>query len=181
MSRAGSPAWGLLLRGREHAALWHEHREAIVAGWIGGRPGSRPHAWWRRDATEPRELVAGAGRVVPWGPDRYEWIWRNYFGLPHTIDLDVDDPPVFESEAAYLRRLSLLEREETRRLRPSAFEPEGMQIIVADWVTPPRAIGYRPFSADGVEGYVGDGLSDGIERPPLFNYQDGDTESGEDD
>jgi hypothetical protein len=37
--------------------------------------------------------------------------------------LDPDDPPVYESEAAYLRRHRLLTPDEERRLKPRDFEP----------------------------------------------------------
>lgn len=37
--------------------------------------------------------------------------------------IDPDDPPLFESEPAYLRRLGFLGQEEEAALEPSAFDP----------------------------------------------------------
>jgi hypothetical protein len=45
---------------------------------------------------------------------------------PYGYALDPSDPPRFESEAAYLRRLKLLLPGEARRLRPRDFIPEAV-------------------------------------------------------
>lgn len=41
---------------------------------------------------------------------------------------DPDDPPIFESEAAYLARHGLMSAAERRRLTPAAFEPEALNL-----------------------------------------------------
>ena len=38
--------------------------------------------------------------------------------------IDKSNPPRFESQASYLRRLGLLAPGEERRVKPAAFEPE---------------------------------------------------------
>jgi hypothetical protein len=142
--------WDAMIKlgGVRAQALWCEHQDDLLAYWISTRPGCRPAAWWQWTATEPRQLVAGAGRVTPWAPDHWEYVWRGSWGLLHTTELDLDDPPYFESQPAYLRRLRLLSPDEARRLRPDAYEPEAVQLVVADWLTPPKVIGYLPFPAE---------------------------------
>ena len=49
-----------------------------------------------------------------------KWFEGNFEGLPP----DPNDPPKFESQAAYLKRHGLLEPGEERRLNPADFEPE---------------------------------------------------------
>jgi hypothetical protein len=41
--------------------------------------------------------------------------------------IDVADPPIFESEAAYLKRLRLLLPGEARRLRRADYAPEAIR------------------------------------------------------
>ena len=33
---------------------WEKHRENILTQWIAANPGTRPWAWWKFDAPEPR-------------------------------------------------------------------------------------------------------------------------------
>jgi hypothetical protein len=44
--------------------------------------------------------------------------------VPAFDSVDVDDPPVFESQASYLLRLGLLDASERRRLTAADFAPE---------------------------------------------------------
>lgn len=48
------------------AAVWREHRDAILASWIAERPGTRPAQWWRFDAPA-------------WPPDEQPARWRNAY------------------------------------------------------------------------------------------------------
>src|SRR5215216_2401874 len=34
---------------------WHAVSDDVLAAWIEARPGSRPPAWWRFEALEPRQ------------------------------------------------------------------------------------------------------------------------------
>jgi hypothetical protein len=95
-------------------ALWREHRDELLADWIAERPGSRPPVWWQVEAPEPRRQLSGRGVVVS---ERY----RNLdaplaHGVPLFFEIDLDDPPSFESEASYLGRLNLLVTGESRWL-----------------------------------------------------------------
>ena len=42
-------------------AAWNELRDSILADWAEEWPSSRPSAWWRYDAPEPRRRVGGVG------------------------------------------------------------------------------------------------------------------------
>ncbi len=54
-------------------ALWSEHRELLLAEWIGKNPGTRPQAWWlfddttddRHDDESEVEYLARIGELQP--------------------------------------------------------------------------------------------------------------------
>jgi hypothetical protein len=95
--------------------LWREHGSAVLAAWIRARPGTRPAAWWRCDAPEPRRRLAGVGEPKLNG---------RHLGVPaEWFSVDPENPPLFESEPAFLRRHGLLQPGEVRRLKPGDFEP----------------------------------------------------------
>jgi hypothetical protein len=112
--------------------LWELHRDVILAEQVKDNPGTRPALWWRYDAPrlpvgrfpghhrdgqlpEPRLRTGGTGTPVAATSAAYA------YGLPTAwIDFDEDDPPTFESEAAYLKRHGLLMAGEERR---ADFEP----------------------------------------------------------
>ena len=119
------------LQGRPNARqLWEEHGAAVLAVWIGAKPGTRPPGWWKIEAPQPRLRLGGIGE--PWTL-RDMWlgvpaIWsRPVRGDLHGARepaFDPGNPPIYESEAAYLRRLDLLRRGEARRLTPADFKPQ---------------------------------------------------------
>jgi hypothetical protein len=121
-------------RYHDRQKTWETHRDTILAAWLLAHPGTRPHAWWRRDAPEPRRRLGGVGEPYSDG------LWYGvpaYWTTPSLAALggiatDPDDPPVYESEAAFLERLGLLTDEERRRLPADAFEPEVLDWIVVD-------------------------------------------------
>ena len=112
--------------------LWEEYRAAILAEWIEAHPGTRPSLWWKYDAPrvttttagryagtltgarmiEPRQLLSGSGsprHEVTANAPSYR------YGIPHWFG-DLDDPPLFESQHAYLKRHGLLEPGERKPL-----------------------------------------------------------------
>jgi hypothetical protein len=128
----------------EHRAggLWREHREQIVEAWITEYPGTRPSHWWAVESTEPRRRLGGTGtpcherlahgehyeRGVP-----DQWIRQSdidvyaLIGSPLDVPaLDPTDPPLYESEAAYLERLGLWLPGERRRVPKKDFQPESV-------------------------------------------------------
>ncbi len=99
-------------------ADWFAARDEVLAGWVAEWPGTRPNAWWLFDAPEPRAQIGGAAGAI--GPGA-----ALVFGLPKywALHWSPDDPPEFESEPTYLRRLGLLTAGEARRLTESDYEP----------------------------------------------------------
>jgi hypothetical protein len=118
--------------------LWNQNRDAILAEHVQENPGTRPALWWQYTAPrspvgtyrgchydgqlpEPRKRLGGVGTPA------YEC--RNVkpsfaCGIPDVwVDLDENDPPTFESQAAYLKRHGLLFAGEEKR---SDFEPESV-------------------------------------------------------
>lgn len=87
----------------DKARQWSEHGERALAVWIADYPGTRPDNWWRYAAPEPRRQLSGTG--VPRGGHRW---WPASQGVPVIIGTDDSDPPVFETDRAYLERLGLL-------------------------------------------------------------------------
>jgi hypothetical protein len=116
---------------------WNLMRAQILAPWVEQHPGTRPTCWWTFDSPAPRVRLGGVGdrlsEVMAHSPSLS-------FGLPaegwltcalvetyrvrlHTqlwnrvqgragVPLDPDNPPTFESQTTYLRRLTLLTEHE---------------------------------------------------------------------
>jgi hypothetical protein len=119
--------------------LWQTVREQILAGWIVDHPGTRPSLWWELDAprqpagahkgwwydgtlVEPRRRTGGTG-VAAWDGG-FAIVPHFSYGLPTAwATFDKNDPPRFESEAAYLDRHALLAPGERKLLKEAAFEP----------------------------------------------------------
>ncbi len=119
-------------------ALWRKVKKEILADWIQRTPCSRPWAWWQCDAPRkdtglgawfeplpvPRRQLAGVGQTtVEVDPATVPTFDR---GIPDFAEIDEDDPPMFESEAEYLRRHGFLTPAETKYLagHPELLEPE---------------------------------------------------------
>lgn len=135
-------------------ALWQDHRAELLAEFVAEHPGSCPWAWWRFEAPEPRRRLGGIGtpaaEVLAYAPEircgiPSRWVSEQdvaYYtgravdvhGCPigqefrghdfRGVAIDPDDPPRFESEAAFLDRHGLLSAAERLRLPADAFEPE---------------------------------------------------------
>lgn len=116
---------------------WGQLRDEIVASWAEQRPGTRPTAWWRFDASEPRRRVGGTGQAafeVLADAEAYEmgipisWVepWHVDLYGPHFAGKPIDpsDPPAFEAQSTYLQRLGLALPGELERLTPADFLPE---------------------------------------------------------
>lgn len=105
-------------------------------------PGTRPAVWWRFEA-EQQKLLSGAGvpawAVLAYGP-AYEC------GLPTLwAGFEEDDPPVFESQAEYLRRQNLLTTAEVKVL--TADDYQRTDVLPADF----EVLG-GPFDGPDAEG-----------------------------
>lgn len=121
--------------------LWASHGAQIVREYAKEYPGTRPDRWWFSAAPpEPRKRLGGTGTPMRprlgGGEQQFyrgvpnEWITADcvaaYRRIGRPLDvpaIDEHDPPTFESEATYLRRLGLLLPGELRRLNAPDFEP----------------------------------------------------------
>lgn len=84
--------------------LWLQHERRLIATWTLERPGTRPELWWLFFASESRQRLGGTGTPYP------AYIGAA-FGIPlgwNPGTIDPRDPPRFEGQGAYLRRLGLL-------------------------------------------------------------------------
>jgi hypothetical protein len=121
----------------DFAALWREFADDIVDKHVAASPGTRPHRWWGFSAPERRRRLGGIG--TPRHQDTpvflchelgvpLDWIWddsEEWYRLNGTL-LDLADPPIYESQAAYLERLELLLPGERKRLKPKDFKPQSV-------------------------------------------------------
>jgi hypothetical protein len=139
----------------ELATLWEAHSERILAEHVTNCPGTRPARFWQYEAVEPRQRLGGTGTpasdVLAYKPAfRYGlpavWITQRdvkYYGgtavdihgapvgdlYPSNftgVAIDPNDPPTFESQAAYLKRHGLFLAGEERRLRKANWEAESV-------------------------------------------------------
>src|ERR1019366_9844751 len=117
--------------------VWNRARGECLGAWLKDHSGTRPAVWWRFDAPrlpfgtwpgcfwdgrlqEPRKQISGAGcdasAISAYMPT-FE------LGLPSCwAAFEEADPPVFESQAAYLRRHGLLTPHEVRVLTAADYE-----------------------------------------------------------
>jgi hypothetical protein len=114
-----------LLQDKVIKKLWDESRDKIMASWISKHPGTRPLLWWRFDSSGDRERIGGKGQMT-W--EKWPSVMPTFEkGTPSSwAEIDPDDPPRFESEAAYLLRHDLLSAQEKKYLvsHPELMEPE---------------------------------------------------------
>jgi len=108
--------WELFDLGEEHRIAWLAIAELAVPEWIRFYPGTRPPMWWQFSAPELRRMtggtfteVVGAHRCQPTGVP---------YGAP-----DWNDPPMVESQPAYLDRLNLWLPGEQARVTKEDFAP----------------------------------------------------------
>lgn len=104
-------------------AAWFAHRDQLLAFWLQdpetvnstpapGGPGTRPWAWWRYEAPGLRRELGNA-------PLKPCPVSGESFGIPlgyRHPGYDPDDPPIYETEAAYLARHGLLTADERAQL-----------------------------------------------------------------
>jgi hypothetical protein len=127
------------MRGASKNSAWEAIRDELLAEWIGESPGTRPWGWWEHDAPRhdtgtyfeplpvPRRRLGGKGQTTP---EKYPAMVP-YFdkGIPSSwAEIDPDDPPVFESEASFLKRHGLFIANEEKRIPAYAWEIERVEI-----------------------------------------------------
>lgn len=120
--------------------IWIDWRDEVLEKFIRDFPGKRPWAWWRFDASEPRRpRVGGKGDLIPTSDHnmdlkfgifrRRDFFSERFLRAVNTGDrkfeaYDPEDPPTFESQASFLRRLSLFLLGEEERLTGADFVDE---------------------------------------------------------
>ncbi len=84
--------------------IWDDVKSDLLKKFIKDHPCCRPWAWWKLDTPERRQQTGGSGDG--WTPG----MAMDYEGLPKywQLDWNKENPPTFESEAAYLERHGLL-------------------------------------------------------------------------
>jgi hypothetical protein len=124
--------------------FWLTHGEEITADWAVTRPGTRPSFWWKFSAPrwatwdaalgEPRAQVGGAGEAVHRRSCALRLNLLHYaIGVSQEWrGTDPADPPMVESQAAYLRRHGLFLPGEARRLSAADYVPELVRIAGGD-------------------------------------------------
>jgi hypothetical protein len=88
------------------AAGWRQIGAALVVWHVEECPGSRPWAWWRLEAPEPRRLYTGEPHMCP--ARQRHGAAADYFGAPHVYGCTECFIERYESQAHFLRRLGLL-------------------------------------------------------------------------
>lgn len=136
-------AIGPLLDCERSDELWEDHKAAVLAYWLQHHPCTRPRLWWEFDA--PKELIeredsgplciplrrrlGGAGKIDCSKVFTYHHSF--IIGLPkYFTGIDPDNMPVYESQAAYLKRHNLLDEDEAAYLadHPELLEPEVLRV-----------------------------------------------------
>lgn len=111
---------------------WEQHRGEIMRGWAERHPGRRPFAWWAWDVPvgpdgEPLTRLLIVGTAEPRRGYKPEYRW----GIPLLEAKSLDRAARFESEAAFLKRLGLLEPGEEKRIASAAWLPVAVEIPVS--------------------------------------------------
>lgn len=138
------------------SSLWADHSARIVAEHVSDHPGTRPARWWQYEDVEPRRRLGGTGTpasdvlaymptfsfglptiwISRWQVKYYSGIAVDIHGCPiggltptkgfKGVAIDPNNPPTFESQAAYLKRHSLFLPGEERRLKKADFVAESV-------------------------------------------------------
>jgi hypothetical protein len=103
---------------------WQQLRSELLREFIAENPGKRPFAWWKFDAPEPmRRLIEGydfqADPEVSRIPRDLVNGWYSAGGWE-----EFRDPPIIETESAYLDRHGLLTAAERKTLGDFPTEEE---------------------------------------------------------
>jgi hypothetical protein len=117
--------------------IWDLHCHRILHEHIELKPGTRPRLWWRWEAREMRQRLGGIGSPLSecsahapefeYGiPAR--WKTSDDRHLRTGIPISATDPPIFESEAAYLERLNLFLPGEKAGVRRIDWRPVQVRV-----------------------------------------------------
>jgi hypothetical protein len=122
--------------GLSQEALWLQHGADVLAWWTQVKPGTRPSLWWKFRAPELRRRLGGVGepdamRDIRFGvPTRWTRPVKGDYHGKSELTFDPADPPLYESEPAFLRRHELLLPSERRQLTPADYRPQPITQIL---------------------------------------------------
>jgi hypothetical protein len=137
---------------KQLVTLWLANRDVVIEAYSHELPGERPVLWWLFEAPRITEIPPGWGgwvlrqwrqlraRVAGAG-EAYVPHLNPEYGVPtHWLaeGFDPSDPPIFESQAAYLKRNGMLLRGEALRLTAKDFKPVPLPKHL--WPVPFRSI-----------------------------------------
>jgi hypothetical protein len=126
----------------EKLKLYESIQKDFIKDWIDKYPTSRPWGWYRYTAPrqnddavnwfyhgtlpEERKHISGGRRC------EYNYVPKYYKGIFEYWHYTNDDMPMFESEAAYLKRLDLLTDSEKKHLEkhPELLKPETIESAI---------------------------------------------------
>jgi hypothetical protein len=97
---------------------WEALRAELLPAYVAEHPGRRPAAWWQFDSPEPMRQQLGGYNYR--GDTQADAIpRRSRCGVPTTSGpREWSDPPVYETQAAFLARHNLLTAGERSALGP---------------------------------------------------------------
>ena len=106
---------------------WEELKHELLPDWIRQYPGTRPYAWWKFDAKEPRQRTDGVqhpfqdrvrkARVQASSSPKFRGMaYELFYGCPRALITQEDFKAQYESELQYLDRLGLLTDEERKEI-----------------------------------------------------------------
>lgn len=91
-------------------SYWTQNRQEILKTWIADRPGTRPYAFWEFDSPGYRKKLSEAGpgnEELAASSSGSHWGIADWYTDPYEIG---QDSPIFESQAAFLKRMALPRR-----------------------------------------------------------------------
>ncbi len=106
--------WFDELADADRLQAWKDLRKEIMPQWLQNHPGTRPFAWWLFDMPEGSRRDCVNGRH-PFDDPSYSLEKKLWYGKPAFLR-ECDMRLKYESEASFLRRLSLLTAAELKFL-----------------------------------------------------------------
>ena len=107
---------------------WLKHRETVLDIWIANNAGTRPLYWWKFEAPEARRKQLKGTKEIVYHALDHNSNYRYNKGISELwwYGENVKHIPVFESQAAYLKRHKLFMDGEEERLNENHYKAESL-------------------------------------------------------